>query len=92
MHLWILFAKPMKNLKSTTASILLITAFFFSGINLQAQDYPTLEIGQTAPDILLPGIDGKDYSLKDFDDSKFLVIMFICNHCPTAQSYEDRMP
>ena len=81
----------MKDLKITTTTILLITTLFFSGISMQGQDYPTLEIGQTAPDFLLPGVDGKDYSLKDFNDSKFLVIMFICNHCPTAQSYEDRM-
>ncbi len=82
----------MKNLKSTAAAILLFATLFYCGINLQGQDkYPTLEIGQKAPDFLLPGIDGKDYSLKDFDDGKFLVILFICNHCPTAQSYEDRI-
>ena len=81
----------MKDLQITTTTILLITTLFYSGICLHAQDYPTLEIGQAAPDFLLPGTDGKDYSLKDFDDSKFLVILFICNHCPTAQSYEDRM-
>jgi thiol-disulfide isomerase/thioredoxin len=82
----------MKNLKSTAAAILLFATLFYCGINLQGQDkYPTLEIGQKAPDFLLPGIDGKDYSLKDFDDGKFLVILFICNHCPTAQSYEERI-
>jgi len=81
----------MKNLKGTTAGILLFSILFCFGISLQGQDYPTLEIGQAAPDFFLPGIDGKDYSLKDFHDSKILVIMFICNHCPTAQSYEDRM-
>ena len=70
---------------------MLITALIYSGISLQAQDYPTLEIGQAAPEFKLPGVDGKDYSLKDFNDNNFLVIMFICNHCPTAQSYEDRM-
>lgn len=81
----------MNKPKNPITVILLITALFYSGISMQGQDYPTLEIGQSAPDFLLPGTDGKDYSLKDFDDSKFLVIMFICNHCPTAQSYEDRM-
>jgi len=81
----------MKNPKRSSTTIMLIMALICSGISLQGLDYPTLEIGQTAPDFLLPGIDGRDYSLKDFDDSKFLVIMFICNHCPTAQSYEDRM-
>ena len=81
----------MKNLKRSNTTIMLITALICSGISLQAQDYPTLEIGQAAPEFKLPGVDGKDYSLKDFNDNNFLVIMFICNHCPTAQSYEDRM-
>jgi thiol-disulfide isomerase/thioredoxin len=82
----------MRNLKSTAITIMLITTLFFSGISLQGQEgYPTLEIGQSAPDFLLPGVDGKDYGLEDFADSKFLVIIFTCNHCPTAQSYEDRI-
>jgi thiol-disulfide isomerase/thioredoxin len=82
----------MKYSKNTRAVIMLIMTLFYTAINLQAQaDHPTLHIGQMAPDFLLPGIDGKDYSLKDFDDNKFLVILFTCNHCPTAQSYEDRI-
>ena len=82
----------MKYSKNTRAVIMLIMTLFYTAINLQAQaDHPTLHIGQMAPDFLLPGIDGKDYSLKDFDDNKFLVIIFTCNHCPTAQSYEDRI-
>ncbi len=82
----------MKYSKNTRAVIMLIMTLFYTAINLQAQaDNPTLQIGQMAPDFLLPGIDGKDYSLKDFDDNKFLVIIFTCNHCPTAQSYEDRI-
>jgi peroxiredoxin len=82
----------MKDLKSIAMSIMLIAALYFSGTSLQGQEgYPTLEIGQSAPDFLLPGVDGKDCSLKDFADSKFLVIIFTCNHCPTAQSYEDRI-
>ena len=50
----------------------------------------TLEIGAQAPDFSLPGVDGKTYSLKDFADSKVLVVAFTCNHCPTAQAYEER--
>jgi len=42
----------------------------------------TLEIGVRAPDFNLPATDGKNYSLNDFSDSKFLVIFFTCNHCP----------
>lgn len=50
-----------------------------------------LEINSPAPDFVLPGTDGKMYSLKDFSASKLLVIVFTCNHCPTAQAYEDRL-
>jgi thiol-disulfide isomerase/thioredoxin len=40
---------------------------------------------------MLPGVDGKTYSLKDFKKAEVLVIVFSCNHCPTAQAYEDRI-
>lgn len=52
---------------------------------------PTLAIGAAAPDFTLPGVDGKTYNLSDFSSSKVLVIVFTCNHCPTAQLYEDRI-
>ena len=42
----------------------------------------TLEIGSKAIDFNLPATDGKTYSLKSFQDSKFLVVFFTCNHCP----------
>src|SRR5215510_12998271 len=44
---------------------------------------PVLKIGTKAPDFTLPDpVDGKTYSLKDFDSAKVLIIVFICNHCP----------
>ncbi len=42
----------------------------------------TLSIGSSAPDFLLPATDGKNYSLENFSDAKYLVIFFTCNHCP----------
>jgi thiol-disulfide isomerase/thioredoxin len=54
-------------------------------------DPETLDIGASAPDFKLPGTDGKTYSLSSFKSSKLLVIIFSCNHCPTAQAYEDRV-
>jgi peroxiredoxin len=51
----------------------------------------TLEIGAAAPDFKLPGVDGRDYTLHDFADAKLLVVVFTCNHCPTAQAYEERL-
>jgi len=50
-----------------------------------------LAIGAPAPDFELPGIDGKTYSLASFKDSKALVIIFTCVHCPTAEIYESRI-
>ena len=79
-----------KYLIKTIPAFLLLALFSFPYVQAQNK-YPILEIGQDAPDFRLPGIDGKDYSLKDFKDSKILVIIFTCNHCPTAQSYEDRI-
>jgi peroxiredoxin len=55
------------------------------------KDVKTLSIGSKAPDFKLRGVDGKEYTLKDFDGKKALAIIFTCNHCPTAQAYEDRM-
>jgi len=52
---------------------------------------PTLAIGAAAPDFALPATDGKTYHLSDFAASKVLVIVFTCNHCPTAQLYEGRI-
>ncbi len=51
----------------------------------------TLEIGAAAPDFRLPGIDGREYALQDFAEARILVVVFTCNHCPTAQAYEDRI-
>ncbi len=42
----------------------------------------TLDIGAKAPGFKLKATDGKYYSLSDFNDSKYLVIFFTCNHCP----------
>ena len=47
--------------------------------------------GTKAPDFSLKGVDGKMYSLDSFKDSKALVIVFTCNHCPYAVAWEDRL-
>jgi peroxiredoxin len=59
---------------------------------LAAQGQPkTLDTGASAPDFNLPGVDGKNHALKDFAEAKLLVVMFTCNHCPTAIAYEERI-
>lgn len=61
----------------------------------------TLQIGDQAPDFTLKGTDGEFHALKDFADSKILVVFFTCNHCPfvinsneltraTAQEFSDQ--
>jgi thiol-disulfide isomerase/thioredoxin len=52
---------------------------------------PTLALGANAPDFDLPGIDGKNHRLADYGSSPLLVLVFTCNHCPTAQYYEERI-
>jgi peroxiredoxin len=51
----------------------------------------TLPIDQTAPDFDLPGVDGKRYNLASFKNSKILIVVFSCNHCPYVIGCEDRM-
>src|SRR6516225_7934039 len=56
-----------------------------------SDDHPILAIGSPAPDFHLKGVDGKFYSLSSFQEANILIIVFTCNHCPTAQAYEDRI-
>jgi len=71
----------------------LIVAFVacFSLLAFRFDEHKTLEIGASAPDFSLPGVDGKTYSLESFKDAKILAVVFMCNHCPTSQAYEDRV-
>jgi len=70
------------------AAILFLTAG--SGRSAPEQ-IKTLAIGSKAPDFNLPGVDGKKHKLAEYDRAKVLVIVFTCNHCPTAQAYEERI-
>jgi len=79
----------MKRLPSTLLTITLaLTLLSFHKV---FDEHKTLAIGSKAPDFHLPGTDGKTYSLASFAKSKILVIVFTCNHCPTAQAYEERI-
>ena len=61
-----------------------------AGLFAQTQ-HPILAIGSLAPDFALPGVDGKVHKLSDYRESRLLMVMFICNHCPTSQLYEGRI-
>ena len=41
-----------------------------------------LPLGSTAPQFSLTNVDGQVVTLEDFADSRALLVMFICNHCP----------
>ena len=51
----------------------------------------TLQLGQSAPDFDLPGVDGKNHSLASFREAPVLVVVFSCNHCPYVVGSEERM-
>ncbi len=54
-------------------------------------EHPILPIGAPVPDFSLPGIDGKVHKLSEYTKTRFLAIVFECNHCPMSQLYEDRV-
>jgi len=62
-----------------------------SGIASAQTAHPILAIGSPAPNFELPGVDGKTHKLSDYSASPVLVVIFICNHCPIAQMYEQRV-
>ncbi len=80
----------MKIRQLITALILVFFNLFTFGQDAHPQP-KTLEPGAKAPDFSLPGTDDKIHKLSDFADSKVLVVVFSCNHCPTAQAYEERL-
>ncbi len=70
--------------------LLLITATF-TFAQEKHEEPETLEIGTQAPAFSLKGVDGKMHSLADYKQADVLAILFTCNHCPTAQAYEQRV-
>ncbi|MGC1241435.1 MAG: redoxin domain-containing protein [Chryseosolibacter sp.] len=71
--------------------ISILTVFLLVNRICLGVDPTPLAIGSKAPDFSLPGTDGKTYTLADFASSEVLVVIFTCNHCPTAQAYEERI-
>jgi thiol-disulfide isomerase/thioredoxin len=77
----------------TAPAFILLAALFLVSTSLaagQPAEIKPLEIGATAPDFNLPGIDGRNYTLSDFDDYEIFFVVFWANHCPTVQAYEDK--
>ena len=49
------------------------------------------ELGMTAADFRLPGVDGRDYALRDIAGERGTLVMFVCNHCPYVRAVIDRI-
>ena len=77
-------------MNSRILRLCLLISFVSSWAYAQERIVETLQINQKAPDFNLPGVDDKNYSLDNFKDYNILVVLFTCNHCPTAQAYEDK--
>jgi len=60
-------------------------------VSLSPDEHKILPIGSNAPDFSLQGVDGKTYTLQSFKNAKILAVVFMCNHCPTSQAYEERV-
>ncbi len=56
-----------------------------------ALETPICDIGSTAPNFNLPGVDGKDHELKSTSGINGTLIMFICNHCPYVIAIANRL-
>ncbi len=51
-----------------------------------------VKVGEKAADFKLKNIDGKMVSLSgDYANTKGVIVVFTCNHCPFAKKYEDRI-
>jgi len=76
----------------TRFPLTLCALFSFATASLFAADTPKPQaLGSDLPHFELPGTDGKTYTPQSFKDSQLLCIVFTCNHCPTAQRYEERL-
>ena len=50
-----------------------------------------LPLGSTAPPFSLMNVDGQVVTLDNFSDSRALLVMFICNHCPYVVHVADQL-
>ena len=80
----------MRRIISSLVAVICIGATL-SQVLAEPAGFKSLAIGDAAPDFKLPGVDDKEYTLKNFAEARVLLVVFTCNHCPTAQAYESRI-
>ena len=64
-----------------------LLALMFISLGAFAQLTP----GQTAPDVNLPGNDGKNHSFGEFSGKKAIVVIFMSIDCPVSNAYVERI-
>jgi len=52
---------------------------------------PVCDFNQPAIDFDLPGVDGHNWTLEKANGKNGLLIMFICNHCPSVKFILNRL-
>src|SRR3990167_4803649 len=58
---------------------------------LVESDYRKLKKGDTAPNLSLPGTDGKTHTLQSIRGKNATLVIFMCNHCPYVKPKIDEM-
>lgn len=81
----------MSHTKLIRSAAVFVTFCGMVNLTASAADPQSLELGDALPAFKLPGVDGKVHTNQDYGKAKVLVFIFTCNHCPTAQAYEDRI-
>lgn len=69
--------------------IVLMMILSIGNNNIYAQS--VYEMGSKVSNFSMKSVDGKTYSLSDYDNKKAVVVIFTTNHCPYAKLYEDRI-
>jgi glutathione peroxidase-family protein len=49
------------------------------------------QVGDEATDFNLKNINGKMFSLRNYENAKGFIIVFTSNHCPFSKAYEERL-
>jgi peroxiredoxin len=76
----------------TKAAITILVVSSMATVAFAGMLNKVLSVGSPAPQWSnIEGTDGKQHSLADYKDAKAIVIVFTCNHCPVAASYEERL-
>jgi len=58
---------------------------------MAARTSTMLPLGTEAPHFSLPDTRGRTVSIHDYDESRGLLVMFICNHCPYVKHLREAL-